>query len=97
MHRLLERNLNAICRTPRIHREEMLRYVPQPEMIKLLYSSNGPEVLAPQALESLRNIYECLDIEQDPWVIKMRSDPTTCNARALQKALISNRTLVLPA
>lgn len=61
-------------------------------MIKLFYSRKGAEALAPQAVESLRKVFEGLDIEQDPWVIKMKSDPTTRNARALHKALISNRT-----
>ena len=61
-------------------------------MIKLVYSANGPDFIAPQALENLRNVYKGLDIEQDPWVIKMKSDPSTCNAKALQEAMKSNRT-----
>lgn len=70
----------------------MLQFVHQPELIPLLYSSNGPEFEPPQALESLRKVYEGLDINYDPWVIKMKSDPSTCKAKALQKALISNKT-----
>lgn len=70
----------------------MLQFVHQPELIKLVYLPNGPQFIAPQALESLRKVYEGLDIEQDPWIIKMKSDPSTCNAKALNKALISNRT-----
>lgn len=85
--------MNAIARAPKIHRNEMLQCVHQPELIKLVYPSSGPEQhINPQALESLRSIYESLDIEQDPWVIRMKSDPSTCNARALQKALVSNKT-----
>ena len=61
-------------------------------MIKLVYSPSGPELTASRALESLRQVYEGLDIEQDPWVIKMKSDPSTSKAKALEKALISNRT-----
>ena len=70
----------------------MLQYVHQPKLIKLVYLPIGPELIAPQALESLRKIYEGLDIDQDPWIIKMKSDPSTCKAKALEKALISNRT-----
>ena len=70
----------------------MLQFVHQPDLIELFYSPNGLELLVPQALESLRKVYEGLDIEQDPWVIKMKSDPRTCNASVLYKALISNKT-----
>ncbi len=84
--------MNAISRTPKIHRDEMLQFVHQPELLKLVYSPIGPELVASQALESLRKVYEDLDVEQDPWVIKMKSDPSTCKAKALEKALISNRT-----
>ena len=70
----------------------MLQFVHQPELIKLGYVPNGPEIKASRALESLRKVYEGLDIEQDPWIIKMKSDPSTCNAKALVKALISKKT-----
>ena len=70
----------------------MLQFVHQPELLKLVYLPIGPELVAPQALESLRKVYEGLDVEQDPWVIRMKSDPSTSKAKALKKALISNRT-----
>lgn len=70
----------------------MLQFVHQPELTQLVYLPIGPELIAPQALESLRKTYEGLDIDQDPWIIKMKSDPSTCKAKALEKALISNRT-----
>lgn len=70
----------------------MIQFVHQPELSKLVYLPNDPEIVAPQALESLRKVYQGLDIEGDPWIIKMKSDPSTCNAKDLKKALISNRT-----
>lgn len=70
----------------------MLQFVHQPELTKLVYLPNDPESTPPQALESLRKVYQGLDIEQDPWVLKMKSDPSTCKAKALEKALISNKT-----
>ena len=70
----------------------MLQFVHLPEMVQLLYLPDGSEVTIPPALESLSKIYQGLDIDQDPWVIKMKSDPQTRNAKALKKALISNRT-----
>ena len=90
--RLLESNLNAISRTPKINREEMLQFVHLPEMVRLLYLPDGSELTASPVLESLSEIYKSLDIDQDPWVIKMKSDPRTQNAKELRKAMISNRT-----
>ena len=70
----------------------MLQFVHLPEMVQLLYLQDSSEFTAPPVLESLSEIYKSLDIYQDPWVIKMKSDPRTQNAKELKKALISNRT-----
>ena len=70
----------------------MLQFIHLPEMVRLLYLPGGSELTAPPVLESLSEIYRGLDIDQDPWVIKMKSDPRTRNAKELKKALISNRT-----
>jgi len=57
-----------------------------------MYANNILEPSGSLALESLQKIYEGLDIEHDPWIIRMRSDPETCNSKDLKKALISHRT-----
>lgn len=43
-------------------------------------------------MHKLIALYSNLDIEQDPYVIKCRSDPSTCDPKQLQKALISRKT-----
>ncbi|KAL5345606.1 Dicer-like protein 2 [Pseudogymnoascus australis] len=37
---IIERNLNALCRTPRVHRGELLEYVHPPTFVRLAYLSN---------------------------------------------------------
>ncbi len=88
----LESNLNAISRTPKLHREELLNFVHRPQLIKLDYFPSGPKFVPSIALESLRAVYEGLDINQDPWIIKMKSDPSTADCTALRKAMISRKT-----
>ena len=45
-----------------------------------------------EALQSLRLVFEGLDIRQDPWIIKMQSDPTACESQALKKAIMREKT-----
>lgn len=92
VNRILESNLNAISRTPKLHRDEMLHFVHLPELIKLNYMPSGHETVVSRALESLGGIYQNLDLEEDPWVIKMKSDPSTLGSKALRKAMISHKT-----
>jgi len=63
-----------------------------PELIPLIYATDFQEPPDSPALKSLQAVYEGLDIEQDPWIIKMRSDPNKCNSKALTKALVSQKT-----
>ncbi|KAL2040995.1 hypothetical protein N7G274_006453 [Stereocaulon virgatum] len=88
----LEANLNAIVKTPKLHRNEMLQYVYRPELILLKYPANSSAVLPSLALGSLKQVFEGLIFEQDPWVIKMQSDPSMRNSRAYRKASISHKT-----
>ncbi|KFZ01525.1 hypothetical protein V501_09951 [Pseudogymnoascus sp. VKM F-4519 (FW-2642)] len=37
---IIERNLNALCRTPRVHRGELLEHVHPPTFVRLAYLSN---------------------------------------------------------
>ncbi len=84
--------MQAISRTPKVHRDEMLQYVFQPKLIKLEYPTYSLTPTDCQELASLGRLCTDLNIEQDPWVVKMRSDPTTRNSKALRKALASRKT-----
>ena len=70
----------------------MLKYVHQPELIKLIYPANSLDPVASLALNSLGTLYGGLDVYQDPWIIEMGSDPSTRESRAYQKAITSHKT-----
>lgn len=57
-----------------------------------MYATELQELPESLALDSLQAVYKGLDIENDPWIIKMRSNPDTCNSKALTKALLSQKT-----
>lgn len=89
---MLESTLNAIARTPKLHRAEMLQYVHKPKPVKLMYMSKSPEAVISEALQSLRLVFEGLDIKQDPWIIRMQSDPIACKSEAFKKAIMRQKT-----
>ena len=90
--RELEKNLQAISRTPKVHREEMLRYVYQPKLIPLDYATCPDIPTGCPSLKSLGQLCSDLDIEHDPYVIKLRSDSSPQGFKKLHKALAGRKT-----
>lgn len=70
----------------------MLQYVHKPMPVKLTYIRTSPEAVVSEALQSLRLVYEGLDIMQDPWIIRMQSDPIACESQAFKKAIVRQKT-----
>ncbi len=75
-----------------MHRDELLRHVVQPELINLQYSSKSTDTAESAALQKLIEVYTNLDIDQDPYVVKLRADPSTRHSKQLKKALASGKT-----
>lgn len=69
---MIEQNLNAISKTPKVNREELRRYVHEPEMSILIHSDEGAPY--PRLVQDLSQLYLQLDIEQDPYVAHLRSE-----------------------
>lgn len=90
----LETNLNAISRTPKTHRDELERHVHRPELVPLLFTSKSASTLLSPAVASLERVYHSLNIDEDPWILRMRSDENQKHSHALFKAVINGRTLV---
>ena len=90
--RSIESNLDAIARTPRLHREELLRYTFQPELVRLQYQANLPDASLPDDLRKLANLYSNVDIEKDPYIIKCRANPSASDSKQLKRALNSRKT-----
>ena len=90
--RSIESNLDAIARTPRLHREELLRYTFEPELVRLQYQNNLSDASSSEDLRKLANLHSNLDIEKDPYIIKCRADPSTSDSKQLKRALNSRKT-----
>ncbi|KAH0555738.1 hypothetical protein GP486_006317 [Trichoglossum hirsutum] len=86
----IEKNLNSLCRTPRIHRDQLLQHVDTPQIQKLEYLS--PAELHVQALDSLKAVYQGLDISEDPYVRSLHVQSTDQSRKELAKVLLKRKT-----
>lgn len=83
---MIEQNLDAISKTPKLHRSELLQYVHRPEMVSLSFpTGEGPP---PPLLEDLSDMYSKLDIRQDPYAVAIR----TQNSGKYAKLLVTRKT-----
>ncbi|KAL8801992.1 MAG: hypothetical protein Q9200_006748, partial [Gallowayella weberi] len=88
----LETNLHAISRTPKVHREELLRHVHRPALVTLAYAAVPMGDGQSPLLSELRRLTRELDIEQDPYVRALKSDPASCDSAGLQRVMLSRKT-----
>ncbi|GFF27465.1 RNA helicase/RNAse III, putative [Aspergillus udagawae] len=88
----IESNLDAVCRTPRVHRQELLKFTHRPHLQQIWYTPTDPAGFkgASQALGALYHAWETLDIEGDPYIQRLRKSPL--DNEALQKALMTGKT-----
>ncbi len=89
--RMIEQSLNAISCTPKVNRDEMLRFVPRPNLTSLVYPPNS-SVHVPKSLDMLQKLYANLDITEDPYVIKLMKTPDRTASSQLRKVLLSHQT-----
>ena len=91
----LESNLNAISRTPKLHRSELLTHVHLPQLIQVFYRPyDEHEIPLTSALLSLRFKYEDYNLNEDPWIIKMQNETDPQCDRWLTKAITKKITQV---
>jgi hypothetical protein len=90
--RTIESNLDAVCRTPRVHRQELLKFTHRPHLQQIWYTPTDPAGFkgASQALGALYHAWETLDIEGDPYIQRLRK--SSLDNEALQKALMTGKT-----
>ena len=92
-YRAIEGSLNAIAKTPKRNRAELLKHVFRPGLVIVLYPAySADSSLNSQALQNLQSLYLGLDIEQDPFVIRLREESDGSYSPQLEKALHNGKT-----
>ncbi|KAH1434448.1 Dicer-like protein 2 [Aspergillus fumigatus] len=89
---MVESNLDAVCRTPRLHRQELLKFTHRPHLQQIWYTPTDPAGFrsASLTLGALYHAWENLDIGDDPYIQRLRKSPL--DDRALKKALLTGKT-----
>ncbi|KAK0706786.1 hypothetical protein B0T26DRAFT_472686 [Lasiosphaeria miniovina] len=92
---VLETTLDAICRRPNKHRDELIAQVNRPDMIATPYGSlldvaayGGPT----SSMSSLKKAYLELDIKKDPYIVPLLATNTLQSRAKLREALIKRNT-----
>jgi hypothetical protein len=93
----LERTLDAVCRSPKKHREELMLHSNRPDMIVVKhdelptpYERDG---FTPNMLRLL-DMYRSLDISEDPCILQLKVQNTVRSRNTLEKVLIGRDTFV---
>ncbi|KAF3402139.1 Dicer-like protein 2 [Talaromyces pinophilus] len=71
--KILEDNLHAICRTPVVQREELLKYTHKPDLSVVPYSRHLDEITATSKCLDVILDLTLADIENDPYVKSLRA------------------------
>ncbi|KAL6915716.1 hypothetical protein FSHL1_007166 [Fusarium sambucinum] len=69
--RELEITMDAICITPTVNREELLRHVNKPDLSRVLYDVEEHPARTP-LMQTLQSEYLAMDITKDPSITKIR-------------------------
>ncbi|KAL1884331.1 hypothetical protein VTK73DRAFT_25 [Phialemonium thermophilum] len=94
----LERTLDAVCRSPTRHRDELLTRVNHPVMRVISYrtvkSSSLSDGFTPN-MRSLSRMCQDLDISRDPIILHLQTENTERAREQLEKAIMKNSTFAL--
>ncbi|KAL1954867.1 hypothetical protein VTO42DRAFT_509 [Malbranchea cinnamomea] len=90
--RELEQSLNAVCKSPKIHREEMMQYVHRPTLEVIVWKRDmleRPKLEAAFAMILEKN----MKIEDDPLVKRLRQRNDEKSRQKLDAALLRGKTV----
>jgi hypothetical protein len=72
----IEANLNAVCKTPRVNRTELLECVHRPHLERLSYTPTAPDKNPhSRLLHPLGRCIQKYNVQDDPYIELMRQDP----------------------
>ncbi len=81
----LEQSLDAVCKSPTMHREELLTHVKRPSMHSISYQLSPS--IGTRSLQRLRDALQGLDIMKDPTIKRLQADKTDVGRLRLKEAL----------
>ncbi|RYP68014.1 hypothetical protein DL771_006937 [Monosporascus sp. 5C6A] len=83
----IEATLDAVCKSPSVHRDQLMSMVKRPEMICVLYAPRPSRPTCTKPMASLYKVTQELDIYSDPYILRLRAENTERSRAALQKSL----------
>ncbi|KAJ5550279.1 hypothetical protein N7461_004977 [Penicillium sp. DV-2018c] len=88
---VIESNLNAVCKTPRVHRTELLENTHRPNLVRVDYLPGEKDDYGKESrlLGHLMRCCGAYEIEDDPWIESLRAKRKTA---ALEEALRTGKT-----
>jgi hypothetical protein len=93
---ILEQTLDAVCKTPSRHRDELMAQVNRPEMKTISYGvdPDSDDLVHPTpSMTRLKNAYHGLDIKQDPYFLKLQAENTPRSREKLKDVLLKEQTV----
>ncbi|KAI8634193.1 RNase3 domain-containing protein [Xylariaceae sp. FL1651] len=82
----IEQTLNAVCKTPTVHREQLLAAVKRP-VLSCISIPNSDDYIPTNSMTSLAKAFRSLDIYKDPYVLYLQREGSERSFSKLQKAL----------
>ncbi|KAJ5083277.1 hypothetical protein N7456_012704 [Penicillium angulare] len=75
----IEANLDAVCKTPRAHRMELLAHVHRPHLERVKYPAyeEGHQLTGTKLLPALTSCIRTYDMGRDPYIEMLRQQPET--------------------
>lgn len=92
----LEATLDAVCRSPTKHREELLAHSQRPSLVTVLYKSRTKLSSADYttSIERLSTARNKLNIMEDPYVLSLVAERTDRAMRKLKVAIERRKTFI---
>ncbi len=91
---VIEKTLDAVCRSPNVHRAQLMSVVKRPEMSYVLHAPPDPSIAYTKSMESLLKTARELDIFSDPEIIRLRRDNTERSIEMLKRAIRKESTKI---
>ncbi|KAK6955944.1 hypothetical protein Daesc_003591 [Daldinia eschscholtzii] len=91
----IEQTLDAVCKSPSIHRDELLSVVKRPIMTHAFYiQPDEDDFPLTDTMKSLASAYYGLDINEDPYIVRLRRDKRERSQVELEQACNNKDTYV---